>query len=150
MLTQESLKELLEYSPETGKFFWRVSRPHVGQGDEAGSLTAYGYIAISVNNVKYPAHRLAWLFIHGEWPEERKVVDHINRDKLDNRICNLRVVTHQINQFNRSSTKGYHFDKARGKWVATIKLNYRTLFLGRFDTEKEASDAYNRAKEKAT
>lgn len=147
-LTQARLKEVLEYSPETGKFFRRVSRGPSKAGDEAGSPSNKGrYTAIVVDYQRYRAHRLVWLYVYGEWPPEDMEVDHINRNGLDNRTCNLRLLTHSQNNHNTDSHGAYLKDN---RWVAKICIRYKQIHLGYYSTEKEARDAYLRAKRAVT
>ena len=99
-LTAEMLRSLLSYDPETGEFRWRISRGRVSVGDIAGSHpNRVGYLRIMLGDVEYRAHRLAWLYIYGKWPE--LVIDHIDRNKTNNRIANLRDVSHAENMRNR-------------------------------------------------
>jgi len=105
--------------------------------------TKRGYIRLQLhkNCKKYelPGHCFAWYVIHKEIVEQ---IDHINCIRTDNRICNLRVVTKQQNQWNKKGIKGYYFNKNRNKYQAVLKLNNKQIYLGLFNTEKEASDAY--------
>ena len=156
MLTQELLKERLEYDPETG-VFTRVLRVRgkckTYTREKAGSVNNSGYLIISVGNVAYRAHRLAWLYVYGEFP--KKHLDHINRDRLDNRINNLREVTRAQNAWNTGArlcnTSGYTgvswHNKAR-KWAANIRVHMRKKCLGYFDSPEAAHAAYVAAKEK--
>ncbi|MGY8831687.1 MAG: HNH endonuclease signature motif containing protein, partial [Pseudomonadales bacterium] len=91
MLTIERLKEVLDYSPETGHFTWRINKRRARTGDIAGSVVAHGYILIRVDQTRQLAHRLAWFYVHGRWPD--KNIDHINGQTADNRIANLRQAT---------------------------------------------------------
>jgi hypothetical protein len=137
MITQERLKELFVYNEYTGYFFWRnPTSNRVKRGDEAGAHDKYGYIVVRVDKVLYKAHRLAWLYVTGSMPSRN--LDHINGVKDDNRYANLREVTASENMQNTSHAKGTYWDEARKKWVARIKLNYKNITLGRFDTEAEA------------
>ncbi len=88
-LTYDLLHEFLEYRPETGEFFWRVQRGQNKPGDPAGTLYNNGYVVIRINRKGYLAHRLAWFMEFGQWPENH--LDHINRDRADNRLVNLRL-----------------------------------------------------------
>jgi hypothetical protein len=81
-------------------------------------------------------------------PPDNMVIDHINGNPLDNRRCNLRIVTFQQNHFNRTKAKGYSWHKKNKKWQAQIVINKKTIFLGLFDTEIDAHNAYLSAKEK--
>lgn len=142
-LTQERLQELMEYSPETGEFVAKVRTGGVVvPGSILGSLKhSMGYIQISVDNRLYLAHRLAWLYMTGEWPP---AVDHINRDKTDNRWCNLRIANKSQNAANakiRSDNKtGYRGVQKHGhRFRARIGVGGgRYKHLGLFDTPEEA------------
>lgn len=101
MLTQEELKRMLHYESETGIFTWKINkRGPVKRGDVAGKTNGRGYRVIKIDGAYYYAHRLAWFYITGNWPKE---TDHINRVKTDNRMVNLREVTHSLNNRNRGS-----------------------------------------------
>lgn len=149
LITQEQLKELLSYDPETGVFVWLVSTSNrVKAGDVAGTFKAdSGYIFISALGHIYRAHRLAWLYMTGEWPPNQ--IDHINCVRDDNRWSNLREATNAQNQANKgprcdNSTgfKGVRFDQDRQKFRARVKLNGKEYHLGRFGTAEEAHAAY--------
>lgn len=152
-ITQSYLKEILNYDPETGLFTWKVEKDrNISGADIAGYLDkSDGYFRIRIGKRHYKAHRLAWLYIHGRWPSEQ--IDHINRNRSDNRLCNLRECTHAQNQQNRSSVKkssskylGVSWDNLRSKWRAQIQINGKNKNLGAFDTEAEANEAYLAAK----
>ena len=150
-LEREYLKSILDYEPETGIFRWKESlNNRVRMGAEAGTLRKDGYRRIKINGKNYFGHRLAWLSVYGKFPT--KFIDHINGDKSDNRITNLRDVTRQQNQFNRGKTrnntsgyKGVSFYKHAKKFAARIKIDGKLKYLGLFDSKEEASDAYKRA-----
>jgi hypothetical protein len=92
-------------------------------------------------------HHFAWFMVYGN--VDFIELDHINQIKNDNKIDNLRIATRQLNQHNKlNTTKGYCFDSNRNKWKSTIKLNGKTINLGRFNTEIEARNAYLKSKEK--
>jgi hypothetical protein len=109
-----------------------------------------GYWRICLYDVRYPAHRLAWLYSYGVWPREE--IDHINGEKSDNRLTNLRLATHSENRANAgpqknnsSGYKGVGFNKKTGKWRATIRKDRRPISLGYFATAEEAHSAYKGA-----
>ena len=100
-LTWEYVSERLGYNPETGVVYWKKSKSHfIDHGKEAGTITGNGYRQISLDYKPYSAHRIAWLLYYKEWPVNQ--IDHINRDRLDNRISNLRDVTAQENVMNQA------------------------------------------------
>jgi len=150
MLTQNRLKELLNYNYETGVFVWREDRRRVKSGDYAGGLGENGYVQIGIDGFTYRGHQLAWLYHYGEFP--KLCVDHINHDRSDNRIDNLRCVSAAENGKNRgrqsnnkSGHVGVHWDKSRGKWLASIKIHRRCINLGRFKDIRHAISARKQA-----
>lgn len=147
MITQDELKQVLNYSPETGIFTWLISVGTKKAGDVAGSINSEGYLAISINSKKYLAHRLAFLYMAGSMP--KKQIDHIFGIKTDNRWNQLREATQNENQKNKdvqknNSTgfKGVGFHKASNKFRARAALNGITYELGLFVTAIQASEAY--------
>jgi hypothetical protein len=143
MITQTSLQALLDYKPESGVFIRKVRTSNrIKVGERAGSFDKAGYLCIRVHGKTYKAHRLAWLYVHGGMPFGE--VDHINGDKADNRIENLRDVTKSVNQQNRRSVKGYSRDGNR--WKAQIRFGGKWKHLGCYETEQEAHEAYLAAK----
>ena len=136
MLTQDRLKELLNYDPLTGIFSWRAQvGPRAYAGKRAGYLNSYGYRKIEIKGRAYAAHRLAWLYSYDDWPPTD--VDHIDRDKDNNAVANLRLVTDSENVQNSNlradnacGCKGVHWHKAAGKWVAYITLHGTQKHLG--------------------
>lgn len=144
----EQLREVLSYEPETGRFYWRIRRKRVTVGAAAGTLHHLGYVHIHVLGHKYLAHRLAWLYVHGEWPSGQ--IDHINGDRADNRLVNLRVTTQRQNTQNQAVHRagrlfGCCYHKPKKRWIAKIRIQGRMTFLGYYDTEQEAHEAYLRA-----
>ncbi len=135
IVTQDTLKSLLTYNAETGWFRWNRRRGSRGAGKLAGSPDKKGYINISLSRKLYKAHRLAWLYVYGEWPNGE--IDHINWVKNDNRICNLRAVTRGENMQNtQRADKGVSL---KGKvWRARITINKRQIFLGYFPDRDSA------------
>lgn len=137
MITQEYIKLNLNYDENTG-IFTRIKSNHhsVKVGDIAGTDNR-GYTMISINHKKYGAHRLAWLYVHGEMPE---CIDHINGNPSDNRICNLRPANQLTNTYNSkirkdntSGVKGVNWNAQWKKWAARISINGYRKFLGYFD-----------------
>ena len=102
-----------------------------------------GYAHVWVDGKTQLTHRVLWESAFGPIPKG-KMIDHINGDKKDNRLENLRCVTAQQNQYNRACTKGFSWDKSRGKWRAQITHNYKVIFLGRYDNIIDARAAYLR------
>ena len=144
-MTQHLLKDLLDYSQETGMFAWKVRVANCIQiGDIAGCDDGNGYTIIRIRNRLYRAHRLAWLYFYGEWPKQE--IDHINGSRSDNRISNLREADRSDNTSNRKTLrnglKGVSFFKRDKKWMAQISKYGKRIYLGMFDTEQEAHDAY--------
>ena len=147
-ITQADLKSLISYSPETGLFHWvKSSSNRAPVGSIAGSPNGAGYLRIQIRKKNYYMHRLAVLWMTGEWPEAD--VDHINGDPSDNRWQNLRRATRGENLYNsrraRSNTTGYKgvtFRKDVGKFEGRIKYRRRTIHLGFFETAEEAHRAY--------
>ena len=103
-LTIDRLHQVVDYNQETGVFIWKHRERHRNTiGQIATKSHMYEYLGICIDGVRYPAHRLAWLYVHGEWP---KMIDHVNGCKTDNRIANLRSVSAKINTQNiRKATK---------------------------------------------
>lgn len=146
MITQQELKERLDYNPDTGEFTWKVSSGTRAKiGSVAGTKDRNGYIRISINEKRYLAHRLAWFYMNSEWPQE--FIDHINHIKDDNRYLNLRLATKNDNSRNakmrvdnKCGYKGVSIDGT--KYKAQICKNHKRITLGRFDTAEEAHAAY--------
>ena len=165
-LTARMLRELLDYDRDTGIFVWKRRNIDLFKtesswktwntrfsGTVAGRVDRYGYQEIRVLGARYKSHRLAWLYHYGEWPSLE--IDHINRIKNDNRIENLREVSHLHNlqnqkeaQKNNKSTGilGVSFHKASEKFVANISLNGSRKYIGLFLTKQEAHKAYVKTK----
>ena len=157
----DSLTDILHYVPETGDFIWlKPTSFRVKAGAVAGTVAVndrgrskpHPHLLIRINGVKYLAHRLAWLFGHGQDPVDL-LVDHINGDSLDNRLCNLRLVTgtqnmwniHDAQSLSKSGTRGTYQHKQTGNWIAKISINGKKRHLGVFKTQSEAAAAYRQA-----
>ena len=142
-LTQKRLKELLHYDPLTGIPTWKADRQCVGVGDIAGSKDKDGYIVIKVDYKSYKAHRLAWLYVYGYFPEND--LDHIDRIKHHNWISNLRETSKQCNarntgnpKDNNSGVKGVGWRRANKKWQVRININQKLKYLGYYKSFCEA------------
>jgi hypothetical protein len=143
-LTQERLKELTTYDPETGIFVWKkVTTNRVKIGSKIGSVMANGYVSMAIDTRRYYAHRLAWLYTHGYFPENE--VDHINRIRTDNRISNLREVSGSCNSRNAcapnggaTTVKGVAWYKRHKKWRARIRDINKSPFLGYYGSFDDA------------
>ncbi len=139
ILTQPILKGLLHYNPETGFFTWIKNRGRLAKkGDESGSIGKDGYVRIVIHGRSYLAHRLAFLFMTGDFPIEQ--VDHINHARDDNRMCNLRACTSSENnqnamkrKDNKSGMTGVYWHKIARKWSAEITINKIKTRIGFFD-----------------
>lgn len=157
-LTQEFVRRIFDYDPETGVLTWRVRddfpTAHLWNpqfaGKPAGNATGRGYWVVGINGRSITAHRIVWIWVHGSLPEAD--IDHINCDKADNRIANLRAASRSQNSANRpppknnkSGYKGVHFDRGRQRWMAYIKKDWKRHHLGRFDSKEEAIAAYETA-----
>ena len=149
LLTQTRLRELLHYNPDTGAFTWRVDRPpRARAGDTPRAPTKAGYLRVGIDNDLYYLHRLAWLYTHGVWPNG--VVDHVNGDRADNRLVNLRDVSHATNLQNlkrargdnKTGLLGVYLRGDTGRYSANIKGPEGKRSLGCFATAEEAHAAY--------
>lgn len=149
ILTQEELKKFSTYNPFTGVF--TKIQPYNGSS-KMGSYNSNGYLLSMVNGIRYPNHRLAWLYMTGEWPKEN--IDHINGIRSDNRFINLREASKSqncqncvIRKDNTTKYKGVTYFKNNKKYGAQICVNGKNRYLGLFNTALEASEAYiNEAK----
>lgn len=146
-LTQQRLKQLLCYDPESGLFKRAMPSKGPKPQDGVGWTRDGGYRMITVDGRPYRAHRLAWLYVHGKWPVEH--IDHINGITSDNRVTNLREASVQQNLANSkkpitntSGYKGVSWHKAAKKWAARIRSEGGTRHLGLYETAEEAHAAY--------
>lgn len=165
-LTSEEIIRLLDYDPLTGIFVWK-RRPREMFPDQnhyvtwnikfvgkiAGGVYGNGYRYINIEPKAYLAHRLAWLIIYGEWPKSG--MDHINGEKDDNRIVNLRLANQsqnlqnqKLSNKNTSGFSGVVWHKQRGRWAAQINKDNKKISLGLYDTKEEAYAAFLAGKRK--
>jgi HNH endonuclease len=153
LFNQKDVRELLDYNQETGIFMWKKSRRGIQVGKPLGTDNGFGYLRITVLGKSVYAHRLAWFYVHGNWPDQ---IDHINGNKSDNRIKNLRDVNVQQNAQNKikaqknseSQTLGVSWHKKAKKWQAHICVYKQRKYLGLFVNIEEAHKAYLKEKEK--
>lgn len=140
------LTSILDYRPETGVFTWKTGHR---AGMRAGSVDKMaGYEQIGIGGKLFRSHRLAWLYVHGAFPVHQ--IDHINGNRADNRIQNLRDASADTNNQNRkganknngSGLLGAHFDARTGRYMASIMKNRKQIFIGRFDTAEQAHAAH--------
>lgn len=135
-ITQELVKELFEY--RDGDLYWKIrASQRVRAGDKAGKVEKRGYRAVSIKRKYYKVHRIIFLMFHGYLP---LLVDHIDGNKLNNDINNLRPATHaqncqnaKISKTNTSGYKGVTWDKENKKWMVQIHANGKNKKIGRFD-----------------
>lgn len=154
-LTQERLKELLHYDPETGVFTHHPGSRRAGV--VVGRVHSLGYWRVGIGTISnggatYFAHRLVWLYVHGTWPEGQ--IDHVNGNRLDNRIANLRDATHSVNQQNmkraqvnnKTGLLGVSAVKGGTRFLAQIRVGRKNTYIGLFRDPKVAHEAYLKAK----
>lgn len=148
LVTLDRLKALLQYEPETGVWTWLVARSNRHPaGAIAGTTQSNGYIYIGIEGKLYLSHRLAWFYMTGKWPAN--AIDHINRNRADNRRLNLREATMAQNLANTlkhkdnvSGYKGVCWHTAAKKWHAQICVNMQHINLGLYTSKEEAYAAY--------
>ena len=155
--TQARLKELFDYNPDTGEFIRKTSvrGPNCKIGlPTSNVVNSVGYLRIMVDGIRYQAHRLAWVYIYGDI-SENLVIDHINRDRADNRLCNLRLVTQiqntrnrKINVNNTTGNTGIYWHKRDECWSVCIGHGYKLKHLGYFKDRESAELARDIAEKK--
>jgi hypothetical protein len=157
-MNQQTLKEILDYNPETGVFIWRVNRCNnkIKTGDPAGSVISSGdvkheyfIVRIGIDGVQYNAHRLAFLYMTGEIPE---FVDHKDLNSLNNKWDNLRASTISQNNRNKKAKKGsksgfkgvsFLKNNLKTPWKANIYIDGKSVYLGQFSVVEDAARAYD-------
>lgn len=151
----DQISNLLSYDPETGLLTWKVKRGASRVGKVAGFHKCRGYIAVRVMGVIYHAHRVAWALYNNESPPTDREIDHIDGDKSNNRIANLRLATSRQNKYNvgisaqnTSGAKGVTYRKNRGKWQAQISVDNACVYLGSYNSFDDAVAARKAAEEK--
>jgi len=152
VISQAKLKKRLHYNEKTGIFTWTPNNKNKFPNKTAGSIcTTTGYNRIDIEKSTYGAHQLAFLYVLGYIPIN---IDHIDRNRSNNKWVNLRRSTPSINAKNRTISKnhesgciGVYFDKAKDKWISTITINKKRNFLGAFTSKKEAIDTREKMNE---
>lgn len=149
-ITQEELRDILLYDGETGNFFWKHSSPSAKAGELAGKIYTNGYRYIAVAGTYYPAALLAWIYVNGVDPDG--IIDHIDLDRANDRIDNLRPATNSQNHanrpppsHNRSGFKGVFWNSQKLKWQAKLMLNGKQKHIGFFSDITDAVLAYRTA-----
>lgn len=147
--SMERINEMLTVIPKTGQVLWKKSSGRARAGDEAGRITVHGYHEVSLDGRLYFGHSIVFFVAHGWWPDR---VDHVNGNKTDNRIENLRCVDAATNSRNRTTWVSPRsllgaFKNASGSWVSSITADGQRYHLGTFGTEVEAHEAYSRARQ---
>lgn len=162
-LTQSLLNEIFGYDPETGVLYhkerprWMFTKGYKGgetswrtfntqnAGKPITNVGGSGYLRVNIGGKRYSAHRIIWVMVHGEWPDE---IDHINGDRADNRLCNLRAVTRQENLRNLArrsdNTSGYtgvSYSKRDDVFIAYITVDGHAKVIGRYGTAQQAAKA---------
>lgn len=153
MITQDQLKHALLYDPDTGLLVWvNPASCRVRAGQTAGCLRPDGYVFTQINKRRYMNHRLAWLYVYGEWPLDE--IDHIDGNRSNNKLSNLRIATSKQNKentrirlTNTSGHRGVHWDKSRNKWMAFVVHNRKFHNLGRFNDVNDAVTAAKQARD---
>jgi hypothetical protein len=155
LVSAELARSLLDYNPDTGVLTWKcrqVSKPqHISwnnklAGKSAGCVTSSHYLLISISDNSYFAHRVAWLIVHGRWPEDQ--IDHIDHDTLNNRLSNLREVTNtenhrnvSLSKINKSGVSGVYWCKKSSKWHAQGIAAGKRVHIGLFGLLADAAAA---------
>lgn len=150
MLTQARLFDLVKYDPRTGEFFRFYPRSAISQIKKIGNIGGRGYVQITLGRKQYYAHRLAWLYVTGKWPEHE--IDHIDGNTSNNSFPNLRKASPSQNKCNRSGNKaassaykGVCWARHANKWMARVKRNGSVVHLGYFSDQQAAARAYDSA-----
>lgn len=148
-LTSKRLRELLDYDSESGLITRKVSRSNRPAGEVTGRVNSEGYRASGVDGKSYLNHRLAWLHFYGVWPSHE--IDHIDGNRLNNKISNLRDVPKRTNMENQSKAHsnnkttgllGVSIDKKTGKFKAQIRVGLKKIHIGYYATAQQAHVAY--------
>ena len=147
MVTQEQLKQMFEY--ENGQLIYKINpKGRSKKGDSAGTIQPNGYTQVMISGKRYYLHRLIWMYHNGSLPS---FIDHVNRDKSDNRIENLRIADKLLNSWKSDTStttsqtgyKGVCYMMVRNKYLAYAYHKKQFVFIGHYDTDVDAARAYN-------
>jgi len=139
MLNQSEIKTLFTYA--NGSLYWKISpAKNVKVNTKAGTQMTDGYVCIRYRGIGYKAHRLIWIYHYEDL--KYSTIDHLNGNRSDNRIENLRNVTQKVNQQNRQFAKGYCWSKRAGQFQAQVERNGKKIWLGYYPSATLARDAY--------
>ena len=152
-MTRDDIKHLFDWCPESGVLRWKSPTSNrVKAGDVAGNLDSKGYYRVGLHGAQYRLHRVIWLLAYGEWPKGE--IDHIDGNRINNSISNLRCVSHKRNSRNcklsKNNTSGHigiTWHKKAGKWMASVSIDGRQQHLGLFDDKRDAISARAKASE---
>lgn len=143
-VNQAMLKKFFVYDPDTGKLTWRLPQHHCAVGDEVGYSHSGGYRSVCLSGKEYLTHRIIWLYVYGYLPEQ---IDHIDHNRKNNALSNLREVTNTVNSMNTSlsvnsmtKVNGVSFMKSKNKFRAYIMVNRKQIHLGLYDSVEEAKE----------
>ena len=152
-MNTEELKTLLRYDSDTGHIYWIAPGKGKIKKKPAGTKLYSGYIGVLINGKRYQAHRLAWALHTGDWPADQ--IDHINGDKTDNRICNLREATNaqngknvKLSKLNKTGFPGVSWYPTHKKYRVYIKCNHKSIYLGSYEKLEDAVAARRAAEDK--
>lgn len=150
-ISRHRLMDTLHYDECTGVFTWLEHKDKKRIGTAAGTKTSHGYLSVRIAGKQYYLHRLAWMYVHGSFPAKGLCCDHKNRNRTDNRISNLRLVTRaqnrqNIKQASKNSSGMLGVYCQHGKYVARVTYNHQTYNLGSFDNIAMATIMYQNAK----
>ena len=149
MISASVLREELEYVPETGEAWWRKGKPGRIKEKPVGTVASNGYLVVRIDYKLYLLHRVIYQMHHGDLTDEIQV-DHVDGNPVNNRIENLRKATQSQNAWNskaqydkkHSELKGVTWHAGKAKWMARVRAGGRSEFVGYFDTDKAAHEAY--------
>lgn len=143
-ITADEVKRRIHYDPDTG-IFTHLTKARTNGQNQAGTRGPKGYVYLHLDRKKYLAHRLAWLYVYGFYPDKDKQVDHINGVRWDNKITNLRIVSKRENQQNREEHRNGRLPGALpsgSRWRARLRQGDKRLELGTYATQEEAHYVY--------